>query len=204
MSPADFRPALVNYIREQAKPVDKFSHQSRLYALTREIGAGHEHDDDVVFAAVWLHDLGVFVGHRPEDPSELARWDSVSYAMRRTPELLRQFDFPPAKVGAVVEAIRTHQPKDTPTCFEGVLLREADILEQLGATIILRTVSKIGRDTRFSTFPAALCVLQKNAATLPGQLQLPKARHLAEPRVVALRSFLEAARREHCDCEAGV
>ena len=74
MSPAGFRPALVNYIREQAKPVDKLSHQSRLYALTREIGAGHEYDDDVVFAAVWLHDLGVFVGHRPETPAELARW----------------------------------------------------------------------------------------------------------------------------------
>jgi uncharacterized protein len=63
---------MVAYIREQAKPVDKFSHQERLYALTREIGAGQTYDDDVVFAAVWMHDLGVFIGHRPEDLAALA------------------------------------------------------------------------------------------------------------------------------------
>ena len=91
MKSPDFRSALMAYIREQAKPVDKFSHQPRLYELTREIGAGQNYDDDVVFAAVWLHDLGVFAGHRPANPAELAAWDSVAYAMKRTPDLLRQF-----------------------------------------------------------------------------------------------------------------
>ena len=104
-----------------------------------------------------------------------------------------------AKIAAVVEAIRTHQPQENPTSLEGVILRDADILEQLGATSILRTVSKIGRDTRFQIFPDALRVLQKNVDTLPGQLRLPKSRQLAEPRVAALRSFLEAAQREHCE-----
>jgi uncharacterized protein len=86
---AAFRPAIMDYIREQAKPVDKFSHQVRLCELTREIGAGQNYDDDVVFAAAWLHDLGVFIGHRPEDPAKLAVWDCVAYAMERTPEILQ-------------------------------------------------------------------------------------------------------------------
>ncbi|MBE0540293.1 MAG: hypothetical protein IH623_02805 [Verrucomicrobia bacterium] len=64
MKPNGFRAAIINYIREQAKPVDKFSHQARLYKLTREIGADQS-CDDVVFAAVWLHDLDVFIGHWP-------------------------------------------------------------------------------------------------------------------------------------------
>lgn len=193
-----FRSAITAYLREQAKPADKFSHQPRLYQLTREIGAGQSYDDEVVFAAVWLHDLGVFVGHRPENVAELAAWDSVAYAMKRTPDLLRQFGFPTAKISAVVEAIRTHQPRENPVSLDGVILRDADILEQLGATSILRTVSKIGRDTRFTVFPDALRVLQRNAGTLPGQLRLPKSRSLAGPRVDALRSFLAAARRECC------
>jgi uncharacterized protein len=194
----DFRPAIIAYIREQARPVDKFSHQPRLYELTRAIGAGQSYDDDVVFAAVWLHDLGVFVGHRPEEPEALAKWDFLGYAMKRTPEILSRFGFPAEKIPAVVEAIRTHQPKDKPTSIEGIILRDADILEQLGAATILRTVCKIGRDTRFQTFPDALRVLQKNADMLPAQLNLPTSRALAAPRLQVLRQFLAVAQTEGC------
>jgi uncharacterized protein len=197
----DFRSAIVDYIRAQAKPVEKFSHQPRLYELTRAVGAGQVYDDDVVFAAVWMHDLGVFIGHRPEEPAALAKWDCVGYAIERTPAILEQLGFPVAKIPAVVEAIRTHQPSANPTTIEGTIVRDADILEQLGATVILRTVCKIGRDTRFQTFPDALQVLRKDAETLPGQLKLPRARELAEPRLQALRAFLAAAEKEGCVTE---
>lgn len=194
----DFRSALVAYIREQARPVDKFSHQPRLYELTRAVGAGQRYNDDVVFAAVWLHDLGVFVGHRPEEPEALAKWDCVAYALKRTPDILARLGFPAGKIPAVVEAIRTHQPQDNPTSIEGVIVRDADMLEQLGAVTVLRTVCKIGRDTRFKTFPDALGVLRKNADTLPDQLKLPTSRKLAAPRLQVLQQFLAAAQAEGC------
>jgi uncharacterized protein len=194
----DFRPAIVEYIREQAKPVDKFSHQARLYVLTREIGAGQTYDDDVVFAAAWMHDLGVFIGHRPEDAAALAQWDMMAYAVARVPGLLKGLGFPEEKIPAVIEVIRGHQPAGNPATLEGVIIRDADILEQLGAAGILRTVSKVGRDTRFAVFPDALRVLRKNLETLPGQLRLPVSRTLAEPRVAVLKSFLDAARAEGC------
>ena len=145
MKPDNFRPALVDYIRAEAKPVDKFSHQPRLYELTRAVGVGQSYDDDVVFAAVWLHDLGVFVGHRPEEPAALAAWDCVAYAMQMAPEVLVKIGFPPKKISAVVEVIRTHQPQAQAATIEGIIVRDADILEQLGAAAILRTVCKIGR-----------------------------------------------------------
>ncbi len=194
----DFRKALVEYIREQAKPVDKYSHQPRLYELTRQIGAGLDYDDDVVFAAVWLHDLGVFVGHRPEEPAALAAWDCVAYAMQQAPKVLAGIAFPAEKVPAVVEVIRTHQPHFQPLSLEGDIMRDADMLEQLGAATILRTTCKIGRDTRFQTFPEVLRVLKKNADTLPGLLKLPGSRKLAEPRVQVLHAFLAAAEAEGC------
>jgi uncharacterized protein len=198
MTTTDFRSAIVDYLRQQAQPVDKFSHQARLYALTRQIGAGQTYDDDVVFAAAWMHDLGVFIGHRPEDLTALARWDSVAYAIELVPALLPDLGFPPAKIPAVVEVIRTHLPAGNPATLEGLLVRDADILEQLGAAGILRTVSKVGRDTRFQVFPDALRALQKNLAVLPGQLRLPAACRLAEPRVLALKTFLDAAAAEGC------
>lgn len=198
MTSNDFRARIVAYIREQARPVDKFSHQERLYALTPLVGAGQRYDEDVVFAAAWMHDLGVFIGHRPEEPAALARWDSLAYAVDRTPAVLRQLGFPEAKIPGVIEAIRDHQPSGRPTIIEGIILRDADILEQLGATGILRNVCKIGRDTRFQTFPDVLRLLKNNLETLPAQLRLPAARELAAPRIEALRSFLEAARAEGC------
>ena len=198
MNAPGFRDALVAYIREQAKPVDKFSHQPRLYALTLEVGGGQGYDDDIVFAAVWLHDLGVFVGHRPEELDALAKWDCVSYAMKQTPGILKGLNFPGEKIPAVVEAIRTHQPQENPTTIEGIIVRDTDILEQLGAVSVLRTVCKIGRDTRFQTFPDALRVLQKNADELFSQLKLPAARKLAEPRLKTLQGFLAAAEAEQC------
>lgn len=186
----------MDYIRAQATPPDKFSHQPRLYRLAARLAEGTAFDDDVLFAAAWLHDLGVFVGHRPEDLARLAAWDHVAYALKEAPSLLRKFGFPAEKIPAVLEVIRTHLPSTTPTTLEGVLMRDADILEQLGAIGILRTVSKIGRDTRFVRFADALRVLGRNADDLPATLQLESGRRLAGPRLKVLRQFLEAASAE--------
>src|SRR5271156_3729277 len=128
----DFRARLAGYVSSQALPVDKLGHQPRLYALTRLVGHGMSYDDDVVYAAAWLHDLGVFIGHRPQDPDELSGWDNVSYAMRQAPAVLLRYGFPTTKVAQVVETIRTHQPHLHPVSLEGAILRDADILEQLG------------------------------------------------------------------------
>jgi uncharacterized protein len=187
----DFRDAIRDYIAAQALPVEKYGHQPRVYALTREIGAGHDYDDDVVFAAAWLHDLGVFSGHRPEDPEELAAWDNVPYAMDLASSLLGEFGFPAEKVSAVVEAIRTHQPAGQATTIEAIILRDADILEQLGAVGILRTACKVGRDSRFPTFTPVVESLRKALATLPGLIRLETTRALAAPRIRVLESFLE-------------
>jgi uncharacterized protein len=195
-SKADFqlqwREALAEHVRREALPVEKFGHQPRLYALTLTVGAGLDYDDDVVCAAAWLHDLGVFVGHRPEEPEALSRWDHVAYAVEEVPGILASVGFPEAKTGAVLECIRNHQPKDEPETVESTILRDADILEQLGAIGILRTVCKVGRDTRFATFSDAVASLQKAMDGLPGKLRLETSKALAEERMRVHREFLAA------------
>ena len=154
------------------------------------------YDDDVVFAATFLHDFGVFVGHRPEDPALLGAWDHVAYTTAKTPALLRSMGFPAEKIEAVLEVIRTHQPKDDPTTIEGVIVRDADILEQLGAIGVLRTVSKVGSDTRFSTFTDAARSLEKAWKELPPMIRLESTRRLAQPRIATLQTFLHALEDE--------
>ena len=192
----DFRSRLAEYVSSQALPMDKLGHQPRLYALTQLVGQGMAYDDDVVYAAAWLHDLGVFIGHRPEDPEALSRWDNVSYAMKQAPAALARCGFPATKVAQVVEAIRTHQPHLSPTSVEGKILRDADILEQLGAIGILRVVAKdrpgyalphIHRCRRhFAQSPGRFA-----RQTAPGQRE-----SLAQPKIDLLESFLRAMDNE--------
>lgn len=196
MKKRDFRRKIANYIRKEAKPADKYSHQPRLYALARKLARGRRYDDDVLYAAAWMHDLGVFVGHRPEELKALAAWDHVAYVSKKAPGVLKRLGFPAGKIPAVVETIRDHLPSAKPRSWEGTLLRDADILEQLGAVSILRVVSKVGRDTRFGTFLDALRLLRNNARSLPGQLQTPAARRLAGPRLKLMKAFLQAAESE--------
>ena len=46
---ADFRSAIETYIAKEARPLEKFGHQPRLYALAIEVGRGLTFDDDVSF-----------------------------------------------------------------------------------------------------------------------------------------------------------
>lgn len=198
MGNQDYRGKLQEYIRQNANPPEKFSHQARLYALACHLGKteAKPFDDDALFAAAWLHDLGVFIGHRPEDLRKLEHWDHISYAIAKAPQVLREVGFPSEKIPAVCEAIRTHMPASDPLTFEGNLLREADILEQLGAVGILRTVSKIGRDTRFKLFSDAIRALRKNLEELPRRLTLDSAQRLAERRIQVLEEFLRGTEEE--------
>jgi uncharacterized protein len=191
MSSNTYRPVLETYIANHANPQHKFGHQPRLYALAKQIGQGLTYDDDVLFAAVWLHDLGVFIGHRPEDEAALKTWNHVAYITEKAPAILTEAGFPEEKIPAVLEVIRTHQPQDTPITLEAAIARDADILEQLGAIGITRTLARLGSDTRFLTFTHALHALKKQLETLPAKLHLEASKALAVPRLKITRAFIE-------------
>ena len=192
----EWRSAVEAYIRAEAKPAFKYGHQPRLYALASRIGQGLDYDDDVLFAAAWMHDLGVFLGHRPSVPEELARWDHVPYTVAKSRELLTGWGFPVEKLNAVEEAIRTHQPKDEPRTIEATVLRDAEMLEQLGAIGTLRAMVKVGRDTRFPTFSSVVPLLRQLVAELPGKLRTAQAREMAVSRIAAMNTILAALEQE--------
>jgi hypothetical protein len=95
-----------------------------------------------------------------------------------------------------LKQILNHQPKDNPTTPEGILLRDADILEQLGAVGVLRAAAKVGRDTRYPTFSSILPVLNHAVNHLANQARLTQTKVMAQSRVEMLRSFLAAIKYE--------
>ena len=212
---SSWREAVRAYIRREATPADKFGHQPRLYALCCQIVAGEGTsaelglapegelgtgcDDDVLFAAAWMHDLGVFLGHRPADPVELARWNHVPYTIARSGELLAEWEFPAEKLARVAEAIRTHEARFEAVTAEAVVLRDADILEQLGAIGALRAIAKVGRDTRFVSYSDVMPVLERAVELLPAKLRLTESHKLAVSRIGMLQGLLMAIREEAGD-----
>ncbi|HTW78569.1 MAG TPA: HD domain-containing protein [Terracidiphilus sp.] len=201
MTAPDWRTLVVEYIRREAQPPDKFGHQPRLYALATKIALaeGLAFDDDILFAAAWMHDLGVFLGHRPNDLVALARWDHVPYTVARTRELLAGWGFPAQKIDGVAAAIGAHQPNDKPKEIEAVLLRDADILEQLGVIGALRAFVKVGRDTRYQSFSSVFTMLNRLLRELPSELHLNQSKLLSGERVKSLRDFLAAIESEAGD-----
>ncbi len=195
MELANWRERVKAYIEDAARPVDKYGHQPRLYALACEIAGDPEIagqcDDDVVFAAAWMHDLGVFTGHRPANPEELARWNHVPYTVAKSRDLLLEWGFPAEKLDKVGEVIETHQPQDEPRIPEAVVVRDADMLEQLGAIGLLRAFTKVGRDTRFSRFTDVVPVAERAQRELPGRLRLGRTRELARARISIVEIFLK-------------
>ena len=193
-----WRQTLIDRIRVEAQPPEKFSHQARLYALTQQIASSFTEpvDDDVLFGAVWVHDLGVFTGHRPGEPEALKRWNSTAYTVAKAPEVLRDCGYPDSKIAAAIECVRTHESHGDPATIEGVILRDADLLEQLGAVAVMRTTAKIAQDTRFITFADAFRSLERALETVPPHIRLAKTQELAQPRIAALREFLEALQGE--------
>jgi uncharacterized protein len=194
ISAPHWRDALVARIRVEAQPPEKFSHQARLYLLAREIAdaEGQSVDDDVLFGSAWAHDLGVFTGHRPSEPEALKRWNSTDYTVSQAGALLAEIGFPQEKIAAAVECIRTHEPHGEPTTLEGIIVRDADLLEQIGTVAVMRTVAKIAQDTRFITFADAAGSLRRALETVPAKIRTAQGRKLGEPRVAALKSFLDS------------
>jgi len=72
-------------------------------------------------------------------------------------------------------------------------------LEQLGAVGAMRTIVKVGRDTRYLTFSSVLPVLHRALHHLPRKLRLISSMSLAEPRIEVLRSFIAALEDEASD-----
>lgn len=192
-----YRSKIETYILHNARPVDKFSHQPRLYHLACRLAVADniQYDDDILHAAAWLHDLGVFIGHRPEDLALLSTWDHIAYVQNVVPALLAEWQFPAEKISAVIEAVKDHMPQSIPRTPEAALLHDADVLEQLGAVGIVRAFAKVGRDTRYQTHGDVLPVIEK-ARDLASFLTLNAAQKIAEEKIELLNHFLKSLENE--------
>ncbi|MBS0377506.1 MAG: HD domain-containing protein [Proteobacteria bacterium] len=176
-------------------PAWGYSHCERDYALARELAAA-DHvklDDDVLFAAAYLHDLAAF------KPWENEKLDHADVAADRVHEFLQGTGFPMQKIDAVRAAIRTHMYDRDPGSPEALYLHDADALDWLGAIGVARIIGLVDANGGKPTGPEVIPMLEENLAKVPKRVLSPAGRARVPLREHELAEFLKELRRETQD-----
>jgi hypothetical protein len=176
-------------------PAWGYSHNQRDYALARQLAAA-DHvglDDDVLFAAAYLHDMAAF------KPWEDEKLDHADVAARLVDTILKDTGFPMAKIDAVRAAIRTHMYGRDPQGAESLYLHDADALDWLGAIGVARILALADPNGGDPTGPAVVKMLDDNLTQVPARVLSPAGRALLPQRSAELRQYLQDLRRESED-----
>ena len=177
------------------QPAWGYSHCERDYALARQLAATDhaDIDDDVLYAAAFLHDMAAF------PPWANDKVDHADEAARIVDSVLKGTGFPMNKVDAVRGAIRPHMFARDPVGREAVYLHDADALDWLGAIGVARVIALVDPNGGEPDGPKAIAMLSDNLAKVPSRVMSPAGRRLVAARKAELEQFLKDLRRESDD-----
>jgi hypothetical protein len=178
-------------------PAWGYSHSVRDYKLAKELAeADHAvFDDDVLYAAAYLHDMAAFA---PWD-REQEGIDHADEGARVMDTVLKGTGFPPAKIDAVRSAIRTHMFDRTPVGPEALYLHDADALDWLGAIGAARVIALVDPNGGEPDGPKAVKMLEDNLAQVPPRVLSPAGKKRVPGLQQELAQFLKDLRRETDD-----
>lgn len=192
----EWRATVLDLARQHFKnPAWGYSHSQRDYSLARELAAA-DHvtlDDDVLFAAAYLHDIAAF------PPWANDKLDHSDVGADAIAAILKDTDFPKGKLDAVRDAIRTHMFYRDPKGPEALYLHDADALDWLGAIGAARILGLIDPNGGDPDGPKAVKMIEDNLAKAPPRVLSPAGRALLPQRTAELQQFLAELRRESDD-----
>ena len=169
------------------------SHSERDYVLGRALAEqdGLAFDDDVLFAASYLHDMAAFPPFAKEGV------DHADRAAALVDSVLRATGFPVQKIGRVQDAIRTHMYNRPPASApEAVLLHDADSLDWLGYVGVARMLALVDPTGKAPGVKEAVASLQNLMTTVPPTIVTRAGKALAAERTAAMQRFLDGLASE--------
>jgi len=178
-------------------PAWGYSHSERDYRLAKALAAADHAtlDDDVLFAAAYLHDMAAFA---PWD-REKEGIDHADEGARVVDSVLKGTGFPAAKIEVVRDAIRTHMFYRTPVGPEALYLHDADALDWLGAIGAARVIALVDPNGGEPDGPKAVKMLEDNLAQVPSRVLSPAGRKRVPSLQRELAEFLKDLRGETSD-----
>ncbi|HEX5436938.1 MAG TPA: HD domain-containing protein [Gemmatimonadaceae bacterium] len=169
------------------------AHARRDYETTLALAhaEGITVDDDALYAAAYLHDMGGI------PPYAKPGVDHGDRSAQLADSVLRAVGFPMDKAPLVKEIIDHHQYYRPPDTLQvAILFRDADILDFLGAIDVARIISLTTREKLAPDLPHAIQVIRKNMLEMPGRLQSAAAKREGQKRVQEMQRFLRALSAE--------
>ena len=206
----DWRTPLVAFAKAHFRhPAWGWQHSRRDYVVARDLARadGVAVDDDVLFAAAYLHDIA---GFEPWEDKDLSH-DHSDVGAAKLADVLLPLGFPAAKIDAVREATRTHMYYRKATLPEAIYLHDADALDWLGAIGVARIIATVehgdppaAKPDPFAApdLPAAIALIEQNLKDAPGGIQSPAGRARIPALVAEARRFLAELRAESEDGKA--
>lgn len=192
----DWRSTIRDFSASHFKnPAWGFSHSMRDYALARTLAATDHQtlDDDILFAAAYLHDIAAF------PPWEKADLDHSDVGADIVDTVLKGTGFPMSKIEAVRQAIRTHMYDRDPVGPEALYLHDADALDWLGAIGVARIIALADPNGGEPDGPKVVKMLEDNLAQVPPRIFSRAGRMQIAQRKAELEKFLIDLRRESED-----
>jgi hypothetical protein len=194
----DWRTAVRQFAETNLKhPAWGVSHSLRDYELAKQLAAADKValDDDVLYAAAYLHDVAAFAAFRKEGV------DHQDQAASIVEQLLTGTGFPMEKIDAVRGAIRTHMFPRDPAGPEAIYLHDADALDWLGAVGVARIFGVVdpnggGTPGGLTDGPGAAAWLEKNLAEVPPRVVSAAGKATAKERARELEEFLRNLRAQ--------
>jgi HD superfamily phosphodiesterase len=188
---------IVSHFAEEhfRNPAWGYSHSVRDYLLARELAAADrvELDDDVLYAAAYLHDMAAF------EPWEKTGVDPAEQAAAIVDTVLKNTGFPMKKIDAVRSAIRTHMYDRDPVGPEALYLHDADALDWLGAIGVARIFGLVEPHGGAPTGVDAVTMLEANLSKVPERILSPAGKARMPERKAQLQRFLRELHAETDD-----
>jgi uncharacterized protein len=175
-------------------PAWGYSHSLRDYEMAVELAREDKValDDDVLYAAAYLHDIAAFA---PWD-REKEGIDHADEGARVVDTVLKGTDFPMEKIDALRGAIRTHMFDRTPVGPEAVYLHDADALDWLGAIGVARVLALVDPNGADPDAPQVIKMLEENLAKAPQGVISPAGKRRTPALRQELAEFLLNLHRE--------
>lgn len=186
------RNELVEIIQKSGvHPAWGVKHCTRVYLLAKELASPLELDDEILYFAAMLHDIGRTPRYALSNVDHALRSKGVAA------NLLNKMAFPADKIPFVLEAIEYHMYYSEPgKSDESIYLRDADILDNLGNIGLMRLFSLIGKDELIQKPEDALERARIFAEALPNKVYTKAGKRIAVKRREEMLRFLTGLKRQ--------
>ncbi|SFM88422.1 HD domain-containing protein [Thermodesulforhabdus norvegica] len=178
---------ILSFVEKFEHPAWGVSHFKRVYELSLHLAElqGMKVDEECLFAAAYLHDIGAF------EPYKQSGVDHAERSALIADEILASVGFPMEKTPLVKEIIRGHMFYVDPVDRnEVILFHDADTLEFMGWVGIARLLSIVGLDDWTPDLASAVKLIERFSRELPDRLYTPQAKEMGQTRQAEMLIFL--------------